>query len=165
MRYRFRVWLLPLFLVLFLILFTTWFVLRNRRLEQETLSRLNSPFVEYTEVERMLERLIKGLARRAAELGSPTLTTWQSGNRARRWFGRAPVCSEADGYFVLRPVVPGPSAADGIRALAAIEEHVPGLLVWFLDLDGSPVEQAIYIFGLAAVAALSTDAGDSRYAV
>jgi len=54
---------------------------------------------------------------------------------------------------------------DGIRALAAIEEHVPGLLVWFLDLDGSPVEQAIYIFGLAAVAALSTDAGDSRYAV
>ena len=67
MTYRFqlwdtaRLWRTVLLLLLFLILFTTWFVLRQRRLEQEALDLLNKPFVEYKEVVRLL--------------GPPTVTT------------------------------------------------------------------------------------------
>jgi hypothetical protein len=41
-------------LFVFVILFTTWFVLRQRRFEEEALSLLNKPFVEYKEVVRLL---------------------------------------------------------------------------------------------------------------
>src|SRR5262249_34679497 len=49
-----RLWRAVLLLFVFVILLMTWFVLRQRRLEQEALSLLNKPFVEYKEVVRLL---------------------------------------------------------------------------------------------------------------
>ena len=60
MKYRSRLWdttrLWPtlLLLLVFVTLLVTWFVLRQRRLEQEALDLLNKPFVEYKEVVRLL---------------------------------------------------------------------------------------------------------------
>jgi hypothetical protein len=47
-------WRTLLLLLVFVVLFTTWFVLRAQRLEQEALDLLNKPFVEYKEVVRLL---------------------------------------------------------------------------------------------------------------
>jgi hypothetical protein len=72
MRYPFRLWRTLLLLLVFVVLFTTWFVRRQQRLEQEAVDLLNKPFVEYKEVVRLL--------------GPPTsVFVWGDGVSVRTW--------------------------------------------------------------------------------